>query len=322
MSALAPDPIDRIDAGEWPTESERRYADAQSRLADHHGVATESLLVESASAGRIHVLAAGNPDGDPVILLHGLGTTAATWLPLFPALADEFRLYAPDRPGRGLSAAPSYGGRDLRAFMTTYLRDVLDALEVARPHVVGNSLGGGQAFLLAIDHDRVDRLCLVGGPAGVSTDIPLPFRLMTIRGLNRVLYWLMGRGDSVENARERMARFNVVDDSAISEEFYEVQGYGTELPGRTRSLRSLQTAQSSFGRLHSTFDMRREIVRIDRPTSFVWGSEDSFFEPDVGRPVASRMADAEFHELDAHGHTPWLEPGDEVERLVREFLSG
>ena len=322
MSALAPETIDRIATDEWSTEAERRYAAAQDRLADRYDLETESLVVDTASAGRIHLLATGNPDGEPVLLTHGLGTTAASWLPLLPALADEFRLYAPDRPGRGLSAAPSYADRDLRQFMTTYLRDVLDALEIDRPHVVGNSLGGGQAFLLAIDHDRVDRLCLVGGPAGVSTEIPLAFRLLTIRGLNRALYWLMSRGDPVENARERMAQFNVVDDSAISEAFYEAQGYGSELPGRQRSLRSLQTAQSSWGRLHPTFDIRGEIVAIERPTSFVWGSEDSFFEPDVGRAVANRMPDAEFHELPNHGHTPWLEPTDDVERLVSEFLAG
>ena len=322
MSALAPETIDRIETNEWATEAERRYAAAQDRLADRYDLETESLVVDTASAGRVHVLATGNPDGEPVLLTHGLGTTGASWLPLVPALADEFRLYAPDRPGRGLSAAPSYADRDLRQFMTTYLRDVLDALEIDRPHIVGNSLGGGQAFLLAIDHDRVDRLCLVGGPAGVSKEIPLAFRLLTIRGLNRALYWLMSRGDPVENARERMAQFNVVDGSAISEAFYEVQGYGSELPGRQRSLRSLQTAQSSWGRLHPTFDIRGEIVGIERPTSFVWGSEDSFFEPDVGRAVANRMPDAAFHELPNHGHTPWFEPTDDVERLVSEFLTG
>lgn len=320
MSVLAPDAIDRIATDEWPSAPERAYAATQAGLADHHDVTSESFAVGTESAGRIHVLAAGNPDGEPILLLHGLGTTAATWLPLFPALADEYRLYAPDRPGRGLSAAPSYRGRDLRSFLAAYLVEVLDALELDRPHVVGNSLGGGQAFLLALDHDAVDRLCLVGGPAGVSTDIPLAFRLLTVRGLNRLLVWLMNRGDPVENARERMRRFNVVDDSAISEAFYECLAAGNELPGRQRSLRSLTTEQGSFGRLHPTFDIREEIATIERPTAFVWGSEDSFFDPEVGRPIAERMPEAAFHELPDHGHTPWLEPGDEVARRVVGFL--
>jgi pimeloyl-ACP methyl ester carboxylesterase len=93
------------------------------------------------------------------------------------------------------------------------------------------------------------------------------------------------------------------------------------MPDRQRSLRSLQSAQGSFGRMHELFDLREEVVDIDRPTGFVWGSEDSFWEPAVGRPVAEQMG-AEFHELTDHGHMPWLEPGEQTETAVRSFLDG
>lgn len=307
---------------DWPSEAERRYANRQERLAAHYDLDVDSCVIDTDAAGRIHYLVAGDPDGEPVVLLHGLSVTAATWLPMVPALADEYRLYIPDRPGRGLSAAPSYRGRDLRRFMVAYLLEVFDELGLDRPHVVGNSLGGQQAFLLAIDHDRVDRLCLVGSPGGVSTDFDLLWRLTTVQGVNRLLFWLLSRGDPVENARESTRRLLVVDDSAVSEPFYEVVAAGQELPGRQRSLRSLSTEQGSFGRMHSLFDLRDEIVEIDRPTAFVWGTEDSFWPPEVGRPVAERMPDAEFHDLADHGHVPWLEPGDEAETRVRSFLDG
>ena len=321
MSTLVPESIERRSPTDWPSPEEATYASAQAALADHYDLETHSLRIDTDSAGQIHVLAAGNPDGEPVVCCHGLGTTAASWIPMLPALTDEFRVYAPDRPGRGLSAASTYRDKTLRWFMTAYLVETIDALDLGDPHLVGNSLGGGQGFLLAIDHDRVDRLCLVGGPAGVSKDVPLPFRLMTVKGLNRALQWLMSRGDSIENANEAMARFNVENDSAIPDEFYEVMAANEALPGRKKSLRSLQHKQGSFLRLHETFDIREEIVRIDRPTSFVWGSEDAFFEPAIGRELADRMPDAEFHELAGHGHTPWLEPTDEVERRVQAFLS-
>ena len=186
--------------------------------------------------------------------------------------------------------------------------------------MVGNSHGGLQSFLLAIDHDRVDRLQLVGAPGGVSRDLPLLFRLLTVRGLNRVLLWLLNRGDPVENAKQSMQRVNVVDASAIPDVFYELLAAGQDLPGRRESQRSLATAQGSFGRAHPLFDIRNEVVRVDRPTQFVWGTEDAFYAPAVGRPVAEKMPDAEFHELPGHGHTPWLEPGDEAAGLVRGFL--
>lgn len=311
-----------LTAKDWPTAPERKYAEAQEAVAEHYDVDIDSYTTKSQEAGRIHYLEAGNPDGEPVLLLHGLSATAAYWLPMCPALGDEYRLIIPDRPGRGLSAAPSYKGRDLRSFLTSYLVDVLEDNDMNQPHVVGNSLGGLQAFLLTIDHDRTDRLGLVGAPAGLSLDIPLPYRLLTVRGLNRVLYALMTRGDSVENAREQIQEIIVEDDSAIPEVMYEMWGASTELPGRLKSLRSFANAAGSFTRMHPIYDITGEVLEIERPTSFIWGTEDYFFEPEVGRPVADRMADAEFHLLEGQGHVPWLEPSDDTERLAREFLDG
>ncbi|MEF8853411.1 MAG: alpha/beta fold hydrolase [Haloarculaceae archaeon] len=145
-----------LSPADWDDDDERRYAERQADLATECGVDAESRVVETDAAGRVHYLVAGDPEGEPVVLLHGVGTHAATWLPMVPALADDYRVYAPDRPGRGLSAAPSYRGRDLREFLVAYLLELFDGLGLDRPHVVGNSLGGQQAFLLAIDHDRVD----------------------------------------------------------------------------------------------------------------------------------------------------------------------
>lgn len=307
---------------DWPGELERRYAARQARLAAYYDVAVDSRTHDTASAGRVHYLVAGDPDGEPVVLLHGITVTAATWLPMVPALADEYRLYIPDRPGRGLSAAPSYRDRDLRPFLVDYLCELCDQLNLERPHVVGNSFGGLQALLLAIDRDRVDRLCLVGAPAGISKEFSLVWRLLTVRGVNRVLVWLLNRGDPIENAREAATERLVVDDSAIPIEFYELMAARQQLPGREQSLRSLLTEQGSFGRMHPLFDIREEVVDIERPTEFIWGSEDAFWPPEVGRSVAGRMPNAKFFELLNHGHMPWMEPGDETELRVRAFLSG
>lgn len=313
---------DSISPDDWSSEQERRYANRQVELAEHYDVDVDSRTVDTEAAGRVHYLVAGNPEGEPVVLLHGVSMTAATWLPMVPALADEYRVYIPDRPGRGLSASPSYRGQNLRWFMVGYLLELFDELGLDQPHVVGSSLGGQQAFLLALDHDRVDRLCLVGAPGGVSREFSLLWRLLTVRGVNRVLYWLMGRGDPVESAQKSTAQLLVVDDSAVPDEFYEVLAASSQMPERQKSLRSLQSEQGSFGRMHSLFDLREEIVDIDRPTSFVWGTDDSFWPPAVGQPLAEEMADAEFHVLENHGHAPWMEPGTETETRVRAFLDG
>lgn len=309
-----------VEPGDWQHPAERTYADRQRELASIRDVDITSHTFESGDMGRVHYLTAGNPDGAPVLLLHGLSSTAATWLPMASPLLESYQLIMPDRPGRGLSSPASYADRDLEAALTTYLVDLLDELAIDRPHVVGNSLGGLQAFFLALDEDRVDRLCLVGGPGGLTRSFPPLFRLMTVRGVNRLIFWAMRRGDPVESARKSMEQFNVEDPSDISMAFYELLASHQDLPDRTWSLRSLANQAGSYLKMHPMYDRSEEIVDIERPTSFVWGSEDAFFDPEVGRGIADRMVDAEFHELPGHGHTPWMEPTDEVEQLVAEFL--
>ena len=309
-------------ADEWSSAPERRYAECQADLAARYDLAVDSRTVETDSAGRVHYLVAGDPDGEPVVLLHGVSTTAATWLPLVGVLADHYRVYIPDRPGRGLSAPVNYRGRYLRSFLVDYLADLCVAESLDRPHAVGNSLGGLQALLLAIDRDRVDRLCLVGAPAGISAEFSLAWRLLTARGLNRLLLWLQHRGDPMANARATVGGQLVVDDSAVPDVFYRLMAARQGSPPHEWSLRSLLSAEGSYGRMHPVFDIREEVVDIDRPTAFVWGNEDAFWPPAVGRPVAESMTDAEFHALPNHGHMPWLEPGDEAETRVRSFLDG
>lgn len=311
-----------LESSEWPDEGEREYADLQEQLADENDVDIDSHAFESDAAGRIHYLLAGNPDGEPVLLLHGLSATAATWLPMVPVLTDEYRLVIPDRPGRGLSNPMNYLGRGPRSFFTGYLVELLDELGIEQPHVVGNSLGGLQAFLLAVDHDCVDKLCIVGAPGGLSTEFPFSYRLITVRGLNRFLYWLTKQQDSLEYVKENLNNVGVVDDSAVSELFFRVFAKNLDLPGRMDSHRTMVTELASFTKMNPVYDISDEVATIDRPTAFIWGSEDSFFEPAVGKPVADRMPNAVFHELEGLGHIPFLEPTDEAEQLVREFLDG
>lgn len=305
---------------DWPTDPERTYARRQAALAEEAGVDVSSRVVETESAGRIHYLVGGNPDGEPVVLLHGINVPGATWLPLVPTLADEYRLYIPDRPGVGLSDPHTYSYDELRRFPVEYLLELFDAEELARPHVVANSLGGLQAFLLAIDHDRAASLGFLGAPAGLTSDFDLFYRLLSARGFNELLYWYMYQGDPMENTKEMVADFFVTDDSAISRAFYELLAANEQLPGRVKSEQSLARAETSWGQFHPVFDLSEQVVSLAVPAVFIWGTEDAFWEPDAGRDIVAAMPDAALHELQGYGHGPWLEPGDTASELLRDFL--
>lgn len=116
--------------------------------------------VDSA-AGAQHVLTMGA--GAPLLLLHGMGAVAATWMPVAEAFSDSYRVVMPDLAGHGLSAPLS--GEITFALQLAGLEAVLRD-ECAEPAIlVGHSMGGWLACLLTLDHpERVSRLVLVDGP--------------------------------------------------------------------------------------------------------------------------------------------------------------
>ncbi|MEW9531253.1 alpha/beta fold hydrolase [Microbispora sp. NPDC049125] len=106
----------------------------------------------------------GEPGGPPLVLLHALGEASADWDGVAPALAAGRRVYAPDLRGHGLSERTD-------AYSLELMRDdvlgLLDALELGRVDLIGHSMGGAVAYLLAAARpERVRRLVLedVGAP--------------------------------------------------------------------------------------------------------------------------------------------------------------
>jgi pimeloyl-ACP methyl ester carboxylesterase len=85
--------------------------------------------------------------GEPLVLLHGLGSSRRAWDPVWPALTWRFDVIAVDLPGFGESAP--LAGEPSPAALAGAVAGLLDELGVTRPHVAGNSLGGWTAVELA-----------------------------------------------------------------------------------------------------------------------------------------------------------------------------
>ncbi|MGQ9699457.1 MAG: alpha/beta fold hydrolase, partial [Armatimonadota bacterium] len=101
-------------------------------------------------------------EGEPVLLIHGFADSAYTWHRNLRALmAAGFRVIAYDHPGLGGSALPP-GFRFGVDALTELAVGVLDALEIARTHMIGHSMGGGIGLYLAVHHpSRLHRGVLV-----------------------------------------------------------------------------------------------------------------------------------------------------------------
>src|SRR5207253_9493282 len=86
--------------------------------------------------------------GTPLLMLHGLGASKITWLPILSALAEHHRVIVPDLPGHAESDKPvgDYSPR----FYARAMRHLLDEMEVEQAAVLGNSMGGRIALELAL----------------------------------------------------------------------------------------------------------------------------------------------------------------------------
>jgi pimeloyl-ACP methyl ester carboxylesterase len=181
---------------EFRTLEDALRADAWQQLHDAGLPAAPSELeVETpvATTRAYHLDGAG----DPVVLLHGAGTTSLMWVPLLAQLVGRsvYALDTPGDPGRSVQRAPLHDPDDL----TRWLRDVLDGLGLGRVQLVGASYGGWMALLFALrGADRVASLTLLepvlervrpwffvhGLACGLAMVAPAPLRRRAARELH------------------------------------------------------------------------------------------------------------------------------------------
>lgn len=114
----------------------------------------------------IHYETAGQ--GEPLLLLHGLGSRSEDWGLQFPGFGQQYRVIAPDMRGHGRSDKPP--GPYSVPMMAADVIGLLDALDIPAAHIVGLSMGGMIAFQMAVDSpERVLSMTIVNsGPALVA----------------------------------------------------------------------------------------------------------------------------------------------------------
>lgn len=117
---------------------------------------------------------AGDPEAPPMVLLHALGERGRDWAPVLPALAARFRVYVPDLRGHGDSGRPGEYSFEL---MRDDVIGLLDDLGLDTVTLVGHSMGGAVAYLVAMQHPgRVSRLIVEDAPPPYPRARPVPDR--------------------------------------------------------------------------------------------------------------------------------------------------
>jgi pimeloyl-ACP methyl ester carboxylesterase len=106
---------------------------------------------------------------ETILLVHGVADTSKAWFAWVPRLARRFRVLRPDLRGFGRSSVPPPDYAWSVAGLARDLKTLLDRLEIASVHVVGQRVGGSVAMQFAHDYPAATRsLVVIGGPATLA----------------------------------------------------------------------------------------------------------------------------------------------------------
>jgi pimeloyl-ACP methyl ester carboxylesterase len=268
----------------------------------------------------VRVLEAG--DGPPLLLVHGSGMSASTWAPLLPYLADH-RLIAFDLPGFGLSNAFDYAGRSLRRHAVAQLTSLLDTLDLERVPVIGTSLGGMWALCLAVEApERITALASLGVPAvalpGMRGDPA--FTALSTPGV-RQLVARVG-SPSVAVTRRSLAHGAIGSRAAelAPDGFFDVVHEGMRQPGFRTAMLSHMWLAMRLGRPRpENFLSDTELQHIAAPVLMIWGDDDPYGDPEIGRRAAALIPDAHLEVMPGR-HAPFLDDPQRCGALIDQLL--
>lgn len=246
-------------------------------------------------------------EGEPLILIPGFGTGLWIWFKQVPKLAEHFRIITFDPRG----IARSQGGDEF-ASMATLAEDVkelLDALDISRAHIVGASFGGFVAQEFALAHPEMTGslvLCCTsfGGAEHIPPSAETLAALASTKGLN-----------TAERVRENLLL-------AFSPAFIKAEPKEIE---RVIELREanfvpehvyLHQLQAAMG-----FDTSARVQGINAPTLVITGDADIIVPMENSRNLAARIPRAELRVISGGSHTFFIEQADEFNRAVIEFVS-
>ncbi|MEO1014841.1 MAG: alpha/beta hydrolase [Pseudomonadota bacterium] len=255
---------------------------------------------------RVRVREEGPANAPVMILLHGFIYSLETWDAWAASFSEDYRVIRFDLAGHGLTG-PDPQERYAPEERAAFIGDVMDAIDVERAIVAGNSLGGLAAWrFAAAAPDRVSALILLAPGAyptnGVSdtpAEVPAAMKLF------------------LRTAPEAGA-------VATLESVFADDAYAT--PERAQRLRDLMRRRGNGEALVKSIeeftlpDPSADLARITAPTLILWGAEDAVLPASDGERLAAAIPNARLIVYDGVGHVPQEEAAARSAADARAFL--
>ena len=263
----------------------------------------------SINAGGINTNYHDVGEGTPVVLIHGSGpgvTSWANWRVTMPELGKYFRVLAPDMYGFGYTEFPTEPIRDKQVWVD-HLVGFLDALNIEKVDLVGNSFGGGLALAFLIAHpERVNRSVLMGS-VGMHFDIT--------EGLDYV--W--GYEPSIENMR-KVVHYLAYDQSRITDDLVQSRYAASVREGVWESYSAIFGAEPRQNQLKLLESRIEDIAQIKNEVLILHGRDDAVIPVFLASKLNNILPNSDAHIFGNCGHWVQIERAETFNVLVRNFL--
>jgi pimeloyl-ACP methyl ester carboxylesterase/putative sterol carrier protein len=277
------------------------------------------VRIHEVKAGRAKISTLTAGDGiETVILIHGLGSNKTSFFETVSALTPEFTVHAIDLPGFGSSSKPLRAPYDAAWFARSVCR-FMDAMEIERAHLVGNSLGGRVALEVGLRAPgRVQSLSLLCPSMAWRRRrhfVPIVKFLRpelaaiphSFGGpLVRQQFWSMF---------SRPERIHPSAADVAVEEFLRTYRSPNTRVAFSAAARNIYLEEPNGPRGFYT-----RLRELDPPAMFVWGDEDPLVPLAFSRYVADALPDARQVIIDQCGHVPQVEHPADANALVHDFI--
>ncbi|MCR8916070.1 alpha/beta hydrolase [Marinobacter panjinensis] len=244
--------------------------------------------------------------GETIVLIHGFGANKDNWTRLAGELTDEFNVYAIDLPGHGDSSKALDLGYRFED-QVGHVSKILAALDIDKPHMMGNSMGGAITALYAATFPGQVRSAVLFDPAGIfKYDSELVE--LVLEGDNPLI-------PSKEGDFKRLIDFALEKKPFVPWPIYEVM--------EERAIANRDVNQVIFAAIRDSGyepDFRTAITRIEVPVLVIWGMEDRVINYRNADVFVEQIPDARKVLLEGVGHAPMVEVPEESAQLFREFL--
>jgi len=244
--------------------------------------------------------------GAPVALLHGSGAGVsawANWRKVIGPLSENFDIIAPDIAGFGATELKADTKYNIMLWVEHFVA-ILDALEIEKISVVGNSFGGALGLMTAINHpERI----LLGTPCG---------RFPQTAGLKA-----QGDFDGTMDSMRHAISFFPYDDSIITEDLIQARFEAATRDGALEAFRKLMP--KTEGENPEVRGIPEKMLRtVKHKTLILHGREDRVVPYERALDMHQWLENSDLHSFGKCGHWVQIEREAEFLKLVRDFMGG